>query len=86
MNILVLPNAFKGSLSAAKAALLFTRELGKKHNVRALPVSDGGDGFIDFFRTLDPNARPVPPARQKRVFKKPPDGFFIIIRRENRRY
>lgn len=59
MNILVLPNAFKGSLSAAKAVLLFTRALEKKHRVCAIPVSDGGDGFLDFFKTLDPAAQTI---------------------------
>lgn len=48
MNILILPNAFKGSLSAADAARVLARALGGKHAVRALPVSDGGDGFTDF--------------------------------------
>ena len=56
MKILVLPNAFKGSLSALKAAQILTRSLQKKHTVRAFPIADGGDGFIDFFRTLDPQA------------------------------
>lgn len=78
MNILVLPNAFKGSLSAAKAALLFTRELEKNHNVRALPVSDGGDGFIDFFRTLDPDARLVS-LRAKNAFLKNRRTDFLLL-------
>ena len=59
MKILVLPNAFKGSLSAVKAAQVLAHTLQKKYEVRALPVSDGGDGFIDFFKTLDPHAKTV---------------------------
>lgn len=78
MNILVLPNAFKGSLSAAKAALLFKRALGKKHRVHALPVSDGGDGFIDFFRTLDPNARKIS-LRAKNAFLKNCRTDFLLL-------
>ena len=56
MKILVLPNAFKGSLSARETARVFSRELTKQHLVHAYPISDGGDGFIDFFKTLDPHA------------------------------
>lgn len=78
MNILVLPNAFKGSLSAAKAALLFTRELGKKHAVRALPVSDGGDGFIDFFKTLDPAAREITLTAKNAFLKNRRTRFLLL--------
>ncbi len=78
MNILVLPNAFKGSLSAAKAALLFERELSHSHTVRAVPVSDGGDGFIDFFRTLDPQARVIS-LRAKNAFLKTRRTDFLLL-------
>lgn len=78
MNILVLPNAFKGSLSAAKAALLFTRELGQKHAVRALPVSDGGDGFIDFFKTLDPAAREITLTAKNAFLKNRRTRFLLL--------
>lgn len=78
MNILVLPNAFKGSLSAAQAALLFKQELGPTHAVWALPVSDGGDGFIDFFKTLDPQARLIS-AHAKNAFLKPRHTNFLLL-------
>lgn len=78
MNILVLPNAFKGSLSAAKAALLLTRELGRRHTVRALPVSDGGDGFIDFFQTLDPQAQLIS-VQAKNAFLKTRRTHFLLL-------
>lgn len=78
MNILVLPNAFKGSLSAAKAALLFKRALEKKHRVCAIPVSDGGDGFLDFFKTLDPAARKIT-LNAKNAFLKNRRTEFLLL-------
>lgn len=78
MNILVLPNAFKGSLSAAKAALLFKRELEPAHTVRAFPVSDGGDGFIDFFRAVDPRAR-LTSLTAKNAFLKNRKTRFLLL-------
>ena len=48
MNILLAPNAFKGSLSArdfcARASFL-----SKKHQVKFMPFSDGGDSIIEVF-------------------------------------
>lgn len=78
MNILVLPNAFKGSLSAAKAALLFKRALEKKHRVYALPISDGGDGFIDFFKTLDPAAREITLSAKNAFLKNRRTEFLLL--------
>lgn len=78
MNILILPNAFKGSLSAADAARVLARELGGKHTVRALPVSDGGDGFTDFFQTLDPSAQTVT-LRAKNAFLKSRKTSFLLL-------
>ncbi len=57
MHILILPNSFKGSLSARQTARVLQNALQKKHVVRAFPLSDGGDGFIDFFKALFPSAR-----------------------------
>ena len=56
MNILVLPNSLKGSLSARQMARVLQQTLQKKHTVIAAPLSDGGDGFIDFFTCLYPQA------------------------------
>lgn len=78
MNILVLPNAFKGSLSAAKAAFIFARELEKRHHVRAFPVSDGGDGFIDFFHTLDPQARRISLCAKNAFLKYRRTDFLLL--------
>ena len=57
MHILLLPNALKGSLSAREFITVARRELAAKHRVSAGPISDGGDGFLDFFQTLYPNAQ-----------------------------
>lgn len=58
MHILALPNAFKGSLSARQAVRLLTRHLiAQGHQVQASALSDGGDGFIDFFCSLHPKSR-----------------------------
>ena len=59
MKILVLPNALKGSLSAREFIKIAQKTLTPKHTVRAFPISDGGDGLLDFFRALDPTAQTV---------------------------
>ncbi len=59
MKILALPNALKGSLSARAAGRIFLRMLGNRHTVHAYPISDGGDGFLDFFKTSDPHAKTI---------------------------
>ena len=78
MKILVLPNAFKGSLSAVKAAQILARALQKRHEVRALPVSDGGDGFIDFFKTLDPHAKTISLTAQNAFLKNQKTSFLLL--------
>ena len=59
MHILILPNSLKGSLSARQTARVLHRALHKKHTLKSFPLSDGGDGFIDFFAALYPTARRV---------------------------
>ena len=49
MRVLLLPNSLKGSLSARQVARLAQNCLGKKHRLKSFLLSDGGDGFIDFF-------------------------------------
>lgn len=78
MKILVLPNAFKGSLSALKAAQILTRSLQKKHTVRAFPIADGGDGFIDFFRTLDPQASCISLIANNAFCQKKRTSFLLL--------
>ena len=56
MKILIVPNAFKGSLSApdfcARASFL-----SKKHKVKFVPFSDGGDSVLDVFSYAFLNSR-----------------------------
>jgi glycerate kinase len=49
-RILIAPDSFKGSLSAAQAAEIIAEEARKafpEAEVLTLPVSDGGEGFVD---------------------------------------
>jgi glycerate kinase len=53
LNILVAPNAFKGSLScvdAAKAMARGVRSVYKKAKITSIPIADGGDGLLDALR------------------------------------
>ena len=86
MKILALPNALKGSLSARQAGRVFARELSQHHTVRICPISDGGDGFLDFFKTIAPNAKTIFTTAQnafsknKRVpFLLLPDGKTAVV-------
>jgi len=50
MNILIAPNAFKGSLSALEVAEIIQNSLLKTNpnfNCCSLPIADGGDGTLD---------------------------------------
>ena len=78
MNILVLPNAFKGSLSALQTARILQKELSARHRVYAVPVSDGGDGFIDFFKYLYPTARIVR-LRAKNAFNQTKATSYLLL-------
>lgn len=57
MKILLVPNALKGSLSAACFLSVAQQTLTKRHQVRGFCLSDGGDGFLDFFKTCYPCAQ-----------------------------
>ncbi len=59
MHILILPNSLKGSLSARQTARVLQHSLNSRHTVQAFPLSDGGDGFIDFFAALYPSAKKI---------------------------
>ena len=58
MKILILPNSFKGSLSARQTTRVLSSCL-KKHQIKSFPLSDGGDGFIDFFSVLYPASQKI---------------------------
>jgi len=47
MNVLVAPNALKGSLTAFQAATIIARSLPKEWRAKLCPIADGGDGTLD---------------------------------------
>ncbi len=78
MNILLLPGAFKGSLSALQAGQILSKNLSSKHVVRAFPIADGGDGFIDCLCALDPQATLVR-ARARNAFGRMKQTSFLML-------
>ena len=53
-KVLIAPNAFKGTFSALHVAKELARVLANNFEVQILPLSDGGDGFIDVIHHLIP--------------------------------
>ena len=78
MKILLLPNALKGSLSAVEAGLLLERTLGQRHIVRRMLLSDGGDGFLDLFQTLDPHAKRIYTVAKNAFLKNKRTSFLLL--------
>ncbi|MDR7128242.1 glycerate kinase [Algoriphagus sp. 4150] len=74
MNILISPNAFKGTMSARESGEIiqtFIRNKFSKVNTEVLPIADGGDGTCELLTeilklerksvwALDPFGRPIP--------------------------
>ena len=55
LRLIAASNAFKGSLSAlqaSRAMALGARDLFREASVEIVPISDGGDGFLDVMRAL----------------------------------
>jgi len=77
MRILLLPNSFKGSLSARRVVQIARAAL-TKHTVDAFPLSDGGDGFIDFFRTLDASSSWVPCVAKNAFLQNKRTGYLLL--------
>lgn len=46
-KVLIAPNAFKGTMTARDVALQLAKALYGNFEIQAVPLSDGGDGFID---------------------------------------
>lgn len=49
-KVIVIPDSFKGSLSATKASAIMAASLKKHHwdgDIIEMPISDGGEGFLD---------------------------------------
>jgi len=82
MKILLLPNSLKGSLSARQTARVLQQALGKKHSLKSFPLSDGGDGFIDFFAALYPAARRIPLQAQNAFGKKASTSYLWLAKQK----
>lgn len=54
MNILVASDSFKGTMSSPEIGRIVREELSSRHRVDWLPVSDGGEGFLDAWRDFHP--------------------------------
>ena len=78
MKILLLPGAFKGSLSALRAGQILSKNLAPKHTLRMFPIADGGDGFLDCLQTLDPKARLIS-TRAKDAFLRTKRTSFLLL-------
>lgn len=79
MRILLLPGTLKGSLSALQAGQILTRHLTPRHQVRLFPISDGGDGFIDTWRKLDPASRLIT-VQANDAFLQPTRTSFLLLK------
>lgn len=58
MKIIISPNSFKGTLSSIDACNLIERGIKKvnsRFNTYKLPIADGGDGSLDFFKYYFPH-------------------------------
>ena len=78
MKILLLPGAFKGSLSALQAGQILSNILSTAHTVRTFPIADGGDGFIDCWHLLDPHAQLIQ-VRAKNAFLRTKKTSFLLL-------
>ncbi len=47
MRVLVAIDSFKGSLSSLEVATVLKQGLEDKHEINIIPISDGGEGFLD---------------------------------------
>lgn len=53
-KVLIAPNAFKGTMSALTVAREIAKAFGTDFEIQILPLSDGGDGFVDIIHFLIP--------------------------------
>ena len=53
-KVLITPNAFKGTFSALEVCEAISRAVHPAFEFKALPLSDGGDGFVDVIHYLIP--------------------------------
>ena len=78
MKILIAPNALKGSLSATQIITIAHKTLVTRHRVRAFILSDGGDGFIDFFKHFYPHANTISLTAKNAFLKNKRTSFLWI--------
>ncbi|MFN3872322.1 MAG: glycerate kinase [Ignavibacterium sp.] len=57
MKILIAPNSFKESLSSVQISKIFSEEFAEEKNFQTivLPLSDGGDGFLEVIKFISGN-------------------------------
>ncbi len=58
MNILLIPNAFKGTLTSKEIIDILGNQIATRegnYKVTSFPFSDGGDGLLDSFKSLFPD-------------------------------
>ncbi|MDR0953095.1 MAG: glycerate kinase [Elusimicrobiota bacterium] len=77
-KILLMPNAFKGSLSAGDFCRIAAKTLRGKSLIKCCPVSDGGDGIIEVFKTLSPKSKLYFVNVIDAVYKKHKAPFLIL--------
>ena len=53
-KVLIAPNAFKGTFSALKVCNAISRAIHPNFEFKAMPLSDGGDGFVNVIHYLIP--------------------------------
>ena len=49
MNVLIVPDKFKGTSTATEVAEAIGQIFGKSHKVIIQPLADGGDGTLEAF-------------------------------------
>lgn len=77
MDLLIAPNAFKGSLSArefcSRAAFL-----SQKHKIKTLPFSDGGDSILEVFSYVFKNSKLYSSKAYNAIGKNKKAPFLIL--------
>lgn len=73
-----MPNSLKGSLSASSFCRLGKKNINKKNSIACVPVSDGGDGLIDVFKTVDPSCKEYKVSALNAVYKKQKAPYLIL--------
>ncbi len=74
-RLVIAPDAFKGTLTAAQAMTLGCRDAGWRGEIVRCPLADGGEGTLDVLRPVLPEAEPV----------ESPEGPWLRCRIDGRR-